>query len=123
MEDYPVKLSQLKLMNMKNKIFLSAFITLTTFLILNAQPGPGHHRRHHQNQQERIEHGRRNGELTRQEYAHLKNDQRRLKWAHRQAWRDGHLSKREKRELRALRCQTDRHIYREKHDQERRRRW
>jgi hypothetical protein len=108
---------------MKNKIFLSALMTLISVAIISAQPGPGNHRRHHQNQKERIENGRRNGDLTNREYVHLKQDHKRLKWAYRQAWSDGRLTKREKRELRALRCQMDDHIYREKHDRERRRNW
>lgn len=71
-------------------------------------------------QQDRIEQGVKSGELTKREAARLRREQRRIK-AEEKAFRsDGKLSKRERAKLQKDLNKSSRHIYREKHDAQKR---
>ena len=76
-------------------------------------------------QAQRIEQGRRSGELTRGEYAKLKFEQSRIAAMERRAKADGHLSHSERARIRAAQNAASRHIAHETHDSQRRgyRRW
>jgi len=72
------------------------------------------------NQHERIQQGRRSGELTRGEARGLRHEQAGIRHEERRYLSDGHLSGRERRDLRHDQNQASRHIWQEKHDGERR---
>ena len=82
----------------------------------------GHHRieQRMDRQHRRIEHGIRNGELTRREARRLRKEQRHIAKLERKFFRDGHLDGHERRTLRReLDTASDR-IYRLKHNDRRR---
>ncbi len=67
---------------------------------------------------QRIEQGRRSGQLTAHEYAHLKAEQARIASMERAAKSDGVVTYREARAIEAAQDAASRHIYQEKHDGE-----
>lgn len=73
-----------------------------------------------ENQQRRIEHGLRSGEITRGEYHRLQAEQARIRDLERQAKRDGHVDRYEAYRIREAQRDASRHIWQEKHDGERR---
>lgn len=72
------------------------------------------------NQHERIEQGRRSGDLTRGEARGLRHEQAGIRHEERRYMADGHLSGRERRDLQHDQNQASRDIWRERHDGERR---
>ena len=97
-----------------------------------AQAGPraGNHHHHHQrhnaidqrqhNQADRIRQGVRSGELTKSEARGLVKEKREIRQTERQYKSDGVLTRDERRDLRQEQNQASRHIYKEKHDGEKR---
>ncbi|MFO1085631.1 MAG: hypothetical protein U1E21_13775 [Reyranellaceae bacterium] len=71
------------------------------------------------NQQERIEQGRRNGSLTREEYYRLEQGQNRIENYERRARADGVVTRQERQQLDNMLDRQGRQIYRETHDSER----
>ena len=74
-------------------------------------------------QEQRIQAGRRSGEITNREYRMLEAEQARIKQLERNALRDGHIDRREAAQIRQAQNQASRHIYQESHDAERVNRW
>ncbi len=74
-------------------------------------------------QEQRIQAGRRSGEITRSEARQLEAEQARIKQLERNALRDGHIDRREAAQIRQAQNDASRHIYRESHDNERATRW
>lgn len=73
-----------------------------------------------ENQQRRIEQGIRSGALTEREAARLQREQDRIQRMEDRALADGQLSKAERRRLQRRLNRSSRHIYRQKHDAQRR---
>lgn len=120
------------------------FVILTGTMIVAALPAlsptaeagqagsrAGHHRPHqHQrhnavdhrqhNQADRIRQGVRSGELTKDEARGLVKEQREIRQLERQYKSDGVLTRDERRDLHKELNQASRHIYKEKHDGEKR---
>ena len=67
---------------------------------------------------QRIEQGRRSGQLTAHEYAQLKAEQARIASMERAAKADGVVTHREARAIENAQDAASRHIYQEKHDGE-----
>jgi hypothetical protein len=70
------------------------------------------------NQDRRINQGIRSGELTRSEAASLKAEQARIDALEARARRDGRIDPYERQEIARARENASRHIYAEKHDNE-----
>jgi hypothetical protein len=68
------------------------------------------------NQNSRINHGVRSGELTRNETRHLRTDERHISRDKRMAKANGHVSRAERQHLRRDENRTSRAIYRDKHN-------
>ena len=75
------------------------------------------------NQRHRIQEGWRSGELTPREMRYLGMEQKRFHHEKRRMLRDGKLDRCEKRKLHRMKKHSNRDIWREKHDGERRRNW
>lgn len=69
-------------------------------------------------QQQEIEQGRRNGSLTRREYAALQAEQARITEMERRAKADGYVNRREFNEIRDAQRDAQNHIYVESHDRQ-----
>lgn len=76
---------------------------------------PNVNQRQHR-QHDRIREGVRSGELTRLEAARLQREQAQIRVMERRAVRDGDLEARERARLQRELNQANRHIYRQKHD-------
>jgi hypothetical protein len=70
------------------------------------------------NQQQRIEQGRRDGSLTREEYRRLMAEQERIADMERRAKGDGRVDRHEAARIRQAQDEASRHIYQERHDSE-----
>ena len=68
------------------------------------------------NQQLRIAHGVRSGEITRHELARLQHEQRQIKRFTHRAHADGHINKGERRQMAAMKKQASHHIHKAKHN-------
>lgn len=102
----------------KNKFILSLSAATIGIACLVASPAwsAGQYGQTQNNQQRRIAQGVRSGELTRHEFAHLQNEQYRIKqFAHR-AKADGHVNKWERQQLKNMKKQASKHIYAAKHN-------
>jgi hypothetical protein len=71
-------------------------------------------------QRERMRDGWRSGELTPREYKQLSMEQRKIHRTKMRMLRDGRLDPRERHKLHKMKKHNSRHIWREKHDWERR---
>lgn len=71
-------------------------------------------------QQKRIEQGVKSGELTAKETAKLEREQAKIEADREKAWADGTLTKKEKARLTREQNRASRHIYRQKHDAQKR---
>jgi hypothetical protein len=69
---------------------------------------------------QRIENGAHHGQLTRGERFHLNKDQSRYKNEKRRAFRDGKITRKERKRLHAMKHHNSRKIYRMKHNGRRR---
>lgn len=76
--------------------------------------------RHQAHQQVRIEQGIRHSHLTVEEARNLRSEQRHIRQEERHFKADGRLTGHERRTLRRDLRSSSRHIYREKHDHDRR---
>jgi len=72
------------------------------------------------NQQKRIEQGIQSGELNQREAARLQREQNRIQAMENKALADGEMSKQERRRIQRRLNKSSRHIYREKHDAQKR---
>jgi hypothetical protein len=72
-------------------------------------------------EQKRIKQGLRSGELTRREARKLEAEQRKIKADEAPAKSDGKVTKKERKQLHKELNRASRHIYREKHDAQKRR--
>jgi uncharacterized membrane protein YebE (DUF533 family) len=72
------------------------------------------------NQEQRIEQGIRSGQLTAGEAARLERGQARIERMERRALADGRMDPRERRRIMHAQDVQSRHIYREKHDNQKR---
>lgn len=75
------------------------------------------------NQERRIQNGLRDGSLTRREAVRLEAEQQRIHRLEAEARRDGYVSPREAAEIRRAKEAASWHIWRERHDGERRWGW
>lgn len=101
-------------------ILIAVAITLAVGLSAMAQTAPGTRTRHinHQQheQQQRIHHGIRSGELTRAEARRLEKQERGIRQEERAAKADGVVTREERKEINQDLNKTSRHIYRAKHN-------
>lgn len=75
-----------------------------------------------ENQHQRIEQGVESGELNKKEARRFTRQQKRIGKADEKALTDGELSGKESRKLERAQDRTSRHVYRQKHDRQERRR-
>jgi hypothetical protein len=99
-------------------ILLSVMFVLALGINVSAQT-PGVDRREH-TQQRRIRRGVRSGSLTRREAGRLERQQRRTRHIEAKAKSDGTVTARERARLQRRENRTSRHIYRQKHDAQKR---
>jgi len=71
-------------------------------------------------QQKRIAEGVESGQLTTKETARLEREQAKIETDREKAWSDGRLSKKEKAKLTREQDRASHHIYRQKHDAQKR---
>jgi uncharacterized membrane protein YebE (DUF533 family) len=71
-------------------------------------------------QEQRIQEGVRQGDLTRREYLQLEAEQARIRELERRARADGRIDPYEAARIRRAQNEASRHIYQERHDGERR---
>jgi uncharacterized membrane protein YebE (DUF533 family) len=106
------------------KRVVSVLLSITFVLALGAtaiaQRTPSVDRREHR-QQRRIGHGVRSGSLTRREALRLERQQARTRALEARAKSDGRVTARERARLQRRENRTSRHVYRQKHDRQRRR--
>ncbi len=100
-------------------ILLSAMFVFALGISVAAQQTPGVDRREHR-QQRRIHHGVKSGELNRREAARLRAQQARTRRLEAKARSDGKVTARERARLQHRENKTSRHIYRQKHDAQKR---
>ena len=100
-------------------ILLSVMFVLALGVTVSAQQTPGVDRREHR-QQRRIHRGMRSGALTRREAARLERQQRRTRHIEAKVKSDGTVTRRERVRLQRRENRTSRHIYRQKHDAQKR---
>ncbi|MEJ7587040.1 MAG: hypothetical protein WKI04_05715 [Ferruginibacter sp.] len=102
---------------MKSKLMLAVVILLSV-LNINAS---AQNNRGLRDENQRIRHGVRNGELNARETYTLSRQKQHLRMeAMRYKKNDGHISRRERAELRRDNKRLSRNIYRQKHDRQRR---
>lgn len=70
------------------------------------------------NQESRINQGVRSGQITREEYRRLENEQARIRQMEAAAKRDGHVTRSERARIEHAQDHASRHIYQEKHDRD-----
>jgi len=68
------------------------------------------------NQQKRIKHGMKTGEITHGEFAALKHQQREIHKMKRRAKRDGHVGRYERARIHKAQNRSSRNVYRKKHN-------
>jgi hypothetical protein len=100
---------------MKKILLISAFCLGMISLASAQQRTPAIQQRQH-NQNMRLVHGVRNGELTRPETQRLAREQRHIRMEERNAGADGVVTRRERRHIRREQRLANREIYRQKHD-------
>ena len=100
-------------------VILTTVFALSMSIAVFAQETPRVDRRE-RHQQRRIRQGVRSGELNRREARRLERQQARTKAQEATAKADGKVTKRERRHLNRRENRTSRHIYRQKHDRQRR---
>lgn len=100
----------------KTNILISIIISGLFLLSATQVWASGRHGNRQYNQQKRIHHGIRSGDLTRGEYRRLQHEQWRVRHAERRAWSDRRLTWRERERLFRMRDRASRHIYRAKHN-------
>ena len=102
---------------MKRMLATAMVLIATTAGVAQAySPGSSDIDRRQANQERRIEHGLRDGSLTRGEAHRLTDQQRRIDQMEREARRDGYVSQREAAEIRRAQNFASRSIWRERHD-------
>jgi hypothetical protein len=101
-------------------ILLSVMFVLALGVSVSAQNTPGVDNRERR-QQRRIRTGVRRGSLTRREAARLERQQARTHALEAKAKSDGKVTPKERARLQRRENRTSRHIYRQKHDAQKRR--
>ncbi|MEK6325427.1 MAG: hypothetical protein AABN33_27620 [Acidobacteriota bacterium] len=101
-------------------ILLSVMFVLALGVTASAQQTPSIDRREHR-QQTRIRRGVRSGSLTRREAARMRRQQARTRAIEARAKSDGRVTARERAHIQRRENRTSRHIYRQRHDRQRRR--
>jgi uncharacterized protein YjcR len=101
---------------MKKIIFISAFMLLASISVLNAQTATPKITSRQVKQQDRIEQGTDNKELTRSETARLERAQKRIQIEKKMAKSDGTVTPKERRFLKREQNRASRDIYKQKHD-------
>lgn len=103
---------------MKGITYLMAAVLILAFQAVEAHP----HKRvtdgHHQNPQQRIQHGVRTGALTSHETRMLQMQQVKVKSYKKMAMADGRVTPRERQLINRTQHQADRNIYYQKHDRQ-----
>ena len=100
-------------------VILITVFALGLSIAASAQNTPRVDRREHR-QRSRIRHGVRSGELNRREAHRLRRQQAVTRAEEAKAKADGKVTKRERRHLNRRENRTSRHIYRQKHDAQKR---
>jgi len=100
---------------MKKVITISALFCIGMITGLSAQQTPRVTERQ-VNQQERIQQGRKSGELTNREAARLELQQAKIQHDKRKAKSDGVVTPAERAKLHAEQNRASRNIYKQKHD-------
>jgi len=107
-------------MKKTSSILIAVVISLFAGLSVMAQTTPGTHTPHinqrQHEQQKRIRHGVRSGELTRGEARRLERDERGIRQEERAARADGVVTRGERREINRDLNKTSRRVYRAKHN-------
>lgn len=101
---------------MKIKMFLLALLFIGIASVSQAQDKTPVVDNREQNQKERINEGRKSGELTRHEAHKLRREEHRVRKAERKAKADGVVTPEERAKLNRKLNKTSRDIHREKHD-------
>ena len=101
---------------MKRIILITAAVFIASTGVIKAQTATPVINSRQVKQQERIEEGVENKQLTKKETARLEREQRKIRAEKRVAKADGNVSPREKRILKRDQNRASRDIYREKHD-------
>jgi hypothetical protein len=91
-------------------------VTALVFLLVNMASAGDRFQRRQNNQKHRINHGVRNGEITKREVTHLARQQRNVEKYRNHALRDGNLSRKEGRRLNHLQDRASGSIYRDRHN-------
>jgi len=103
----------------KISLILAALLIMIGVLIINpAAAGTVTDRQ--VNQQERIYNGVANGELTKGEVIRLEKEQRHIQVVKQRSWSDGHLNPKERLKIHNIQDNSNRHIYRLKHNHKKR---
>jgi hypothetical protein len=100
-------------------IVVSAVLIALPFAAAAGTRDPGVNQRQH-NQQHRIQHGVKSGELTRGEARRLQAEQRHIRHAEARYKADGRLGPAERADLHRDLDRSSRHLYDQKHDREHR---
>ncbi len=100
-------------------ILLSVMFVISLGVTVLAQKTPSIDNREHR-QQRRIRQGVRSGSLTRREAARMERQQRRTRHIEAKAKSDGTVTPRERARIQRRENRTSRHIYRQKHDRQKR---
>ena len=100
-------------------ILLAITFVVALGISASAQQTPSVDRREYR-QQRRIRQGVRSGRLSRREAARLERQQARTRRLEARAKSDGVVTRRERARLQRRENRTSRHIYRQKHDRNRR---
>ena len=90
--------------------------TALVFLLANMASAGDRFQHRQNNQKHRINHGVRNGEITKREVTHLARQQRNVEKYRNHALRDGNLSRKEGRRLNHLQDRASGSIYRDRHN-------
>jgi hypothetical protein len=101
---------------MKKIIFISVFMFFASISVLNAQTTTPKITSRQVKQQDRIEQGTDNKELTRSETARLEREQKRIQIEKKMAKSDGTVTPKERRFLKREQNRASRDIYKQKHD-------
>jgi len=100
-------------------ILLSVIFVLAMGASVLAQTTPSVDRREHR-QQKRIKRGVKSGELNKREAARLEEQQARTRRLEAKAKSDGTVTPKERARLQHRENKTSRHVYRQKHDAQKR---
>jgi hypothetical protein len=96
----------------------SVLMVAATFLVAGTSSGlAGEIKKHEKKEERRIERGEKSGKLTPKEAQRLENQQDVIEKEREQALEDGHVSKRERKDIRHDQKRLSQDIYKKKHNE------